>query len=339
MCHNDSLFLSALAKHTSGGKSMQKTQTNTTQKATPLPYRLTNDYLFRAVFQSRPKALEGLCRSVLHLSPEDAVTVEIRNPVILGQQINSKEFILDLAVIVNGSVYLNLEMQMYHEPFWVERSISYTCRSFDNLNRGAAYGVVLPVIHVGFLDYDLFPEYPEFFATYQLSNVKNHNIYSDKFCISVVNLNHTELATEKDKTFSTDLWARAFKAESWEEINMLAQQNEYLKEAVSGIAVLTEDEQIRQQCQAREDFEYWERIKENGHKRELAEKDRQYQMELAEKDKLHQMELTEKDKLHQMELTEKDKLHQMELTEKDRQYQMELAKLTTRIAELEARNK
>lgn len=45
---------------------------------------------------------------------------------------------------------------------------------------------------------------------------------------------------------------------------MFAQQNEYLKEAVFDIAVLTEEEQILQQCQAREDFEYWERIKENG---------------------------------------------------------------------------
>ena len=35
---------------------------------------------------------------------------------------------------------------------------------------------------------------------------------------------------------------------------MLAQQNEYLREAVSGVAILTEDEKIRQQCQAREDF-------------------------------------------------------------------------------------
>lgn len=94
---------------------------------------------------------------------------------------------------------------------------------------------------------------------------------------------------------------------------MLAQQNEYIKEAVSGIAVLTEDERIRQQCQARKDFEYWERIKENGHRRELEEKDNFYQQELAKKDSL--------------------------LAEKEKQHQMELAKLTARIAELEAHNK
>ena len=191
---------------------MTKKQTEKTVNATPLLYRLTNDYMFRAVFQSYPKALEGLCRSVLRLSPRDNIKVTLRNPVELGRNIESKEFILDLAVIVNDSIFLNLEMQMYHDRYWIERSISYTCRSFDNLIHGENYDTVLPVVHVGFLNYDLFPEYPEFFATYQLSNVKNHNIYSDKFRISVINLNHTELATEEDKTFITDLWAQTFKA-------------------------------------------------------------------------------------------------------------------------------
>lgn len=78
---------------------------------------------------------------------------------------------------------------------------------------------------------------------------------------------------------------------------MLAQQNEYLQEAVSGIAILTEDEKILQQCQAREDFEYRERMRENKYKRELEEK----------------------------------------LAEKDNQHQLEIAKLNARIAELESR--
>ena len=142
--------------------------------------------MFRAVFQSYPKALEGLCRSVLHLSPKDTVSIELCNPTIPGHKIDNKEFILDLAVIVNDSTYLNLEMQMYHEPYWIERSISYTCRSFDSLNHGDNYGMVLPVVHVGFLDYDLFPEHPQFFSTYLLTDTKNAQIYSDKFRISVV---------------------------------------------------------------------------------------------------------------------------------------------------------
>lgn len=47
----------------------------------PLPYQLSNDYMFRAVFQSRPKALESLYRSVLHLAQKDVVTVHLQNPI------------------------------------------------------------------------------------------------------------------------------------------------------------------------------------------------------------------------------------------------------------------
>ena len=197
-----------------------------------LPFRLTNDYLFRAVFQTRPKALEGLCRSLLHLSMEDTISVTLQNPIELGKKITDKEFILDLAVLINNSRFLNLEMQIYNDPHWVERSISYTSRSFDNLNQGETYDNVLPVTHIGFLNYTLFPEHPEFHATYLLMNQKNFHIYSSKFRICVVDLTQIELATEEDKQYDIDLWARVFCATTWEEIEMLAQNNEYLQEAV-----------------------------------------------------------------------------------------------------------
>ena len=227
-----------------------------------LPYQLTNDYLFRAVFQARPKALEGLCRAVLLLSKEDTVSVTLQNPIELGKKIDNKEFILDLAILINNSHFLNLEMQVYRDSNWSERAICYTARSFDNLNQGQNYNAVLPVTHVGFLNYTLFPEHPEFYSTHLLMNKKNHHIFSDKFRICVVDLTQIELATEEDKHHDIDLWAKVFLATTWEEIEMLAQNNEYLQEAISGVRQLTADEQIRQQCQAREDYLYWERIRE-----------------------------------------------------------------------------
>lgn len=38
---------------------------------------------------------------------------------------------------------------------------------------------------------------PKFYATFQLLNVKNHELYSDKFVLSVVNLNQIDKATEE----------------------------------------------------------------------------------------------------------------------------------------------
>ena len=50
---------------------------------------------------------------------------------------------------------------------------------------------------------------------------------------------------------------------------MLAQNNEYLQEVVSGVQQLTEEEKIRQQCEAREINAYWERIRTIDHQNAL----------------------------------------------------------------------
>ena len=71
---------------------------------------------------------------------------------------------------------------------------------------------------------------------------------------------------------------------------MLAQNNEYLQETVSGVHQLTAEEQIRQHRQAREDYLYWERIREaqtTQLKEHLADKDAYIanaQAEIANKD-------------------------------------------------------
>jgi len=303
--------------------------TTSTSDKNIIRYPLKNDYMFRAVFQSRPKALQGLCRSLLRLSPSDSLHIDLKNPIQLGAAIDNKEFVLDLALTINDSLYLNLEMQLYNDGYWPERSLSYTCRSFDNLNRGAGYDEVLPVLHIGFLDFTLFPEHPEFVAEYKMMNTNpaHRNFFSDKFRISVVDLTQIERATDEDKQYDIDLWARVLTAKTWEEIDMLAQDNEYLRETSNAMYELDQDRLIRQQCQAREDFLYWERMKENRNKRietELAET----KVKLANKN----AELANKDS----ELENQKAEIENQKTEIENQ-KAELAAKDARIAELLAR--
>jgi predicted transposase/invertase (TIGR01784 family) len=164
-------------------------------------------------------------------------------------------------------------MQVANEYNWPERSLSYLCRSYDQLYSGQNYIDVLPVIHIGFLDFTLHPKEPEFYATYKMLNVKNHLVYSDKFILSVVNLNQIELATKEDKAYNIDYWARIFKAKTWEELKMFAKDNEYLQEAAESLYVANADEIVRQQCRAREDAERLQRTLERDNtllKKQLA---------------------------------------------------------------------
>lgn len=218
-----------------------------------LRYRLTNDYFFHVVFQSNPKALTGLCASLLHLEPEEITSVEVLNPIEFGKAVTDKEFILDLKVCLNDNRIINFEIQVEDEGDWPERSLSYLCRTYDQLAKGQAYIDVKPVFHIGFLDFDLKGFTPEFYATYKLMNVKNHEIYSDKFVLSVVNLNQIDKATEEDRRYGIDHWARLFKATTWEAIKMLAAKNEYIAEASETMLQSYHDACVRTYCEAVEE--------------------------------------------------------------------------------------
>ena len=230
------------------------------QKNTSIPQSgalivpMTNDYLFRALLQRNNLVLKGLICALLHMKEADISSVIITNPIRLGDSIDNKTFVLDINVILNQHHIINLEMQVVNLNNWQDRSLSYLARNFDHLKKGEDYKLTHPVIQIGLLDYTLFPEYPEFYSAYQFLNVKNHTLYSDKWRISVLDLSRIDLATEEDRQYQLDYWAALFKAKTWEELQMLAQDNHYFKEASETVYELTQEERIRQQCLAYEDY-------------------------------------------------------------------------------------
>jgi predicted transposase/invertase (TIGR01784 family) len=224
------------------------------EKSGKIIYNMTNDYMFRAVLQKNEKVLRGLIGAILGIDP-NKITVKIANPVVLGENIDNKDFILDIKVLVNEQLRLNLEMQVLLKPFWNDRSLSYLCRTFnEDLEKGDTYEIA-PAIQVCFIDFSLHRNCPEFFATYMLQNVKNNKIYSDNFKLHVVELNQTHLATDEDKTHELDKWAALFKVQTWEELKAMAETNEYIAEAAQTMYVLSSDKQIIEQCRRRKEVE------------------------------------------------------------------------------------
>ncbi len=220
-----------------------------------LPVKMTNDYLFRALLQSDNEVLKAILASVLHMDVDEIKSAEITKEFLLGEEIGDKEFILDVNVVLNDKVITDLEMQVIKESFWCDRSLSYICRSFDNLNQGVEYANVKPVRQVAFCDFTLFEKYPEFHATYKILNVKKPEVeYSNKFIISNIDLTRIDLATEEDKKYGVNKWAQFFKAETWEDMKMLAQKDDTIGRAISGVWQLTEEEMIRERCRAREEW-------------------------------------------------------------------------------------
>ncbi|SDB07502.1 conserved hypothetical protein (putative transposase or invertase) [Pseudobutyrivibrio sp. YE44] len=250
-----------------------------------------NDYLFRALLQENNEVLKELIQNLLYL-PDGAIkSAIITNPIMLGDSIDSKEFLLDINVKIDNGSVINIELQVINQHNWVERSLSYLCRNFDKLNHSEDFAQAKGSYQIGLLNFTLFKDHPSFFSTYKMMDVKDHYIYSDKLHLSVLDLTQIDNATAEDTANGLVYWAKLFSATSWEEIHMLAKEKPIVEQAANTVYSLTEEEKIRLQCEAREDFYKSQNDFHNYYKNKLAEKDN----ELAEKD----TELAEKDRIIQ----------------------------------------
>ena len=268
-----------------GMKSSENVHPSYLTASGPIPYNLMNDYMFRVILQENQFVLRGLIGALLHLDQSEIKSTVVTNPIKLGARIDNKTFVLDIHVLLNDDTYLNLEMQVVNQGNWPDRSLSYLCRAYDKLKSGEDYSKSKCAVHIGILDFTLFEDCPEFYASYKLMNVKNHHVFSDKFVLNVLNLNHIELATDEDHLYEIDHWAKLFKAKTWEDLRMVVEKNKYMSAAAKEMYERNSDEIIQEQCQAREEYlqhERWvqEQLKEKD--QVIEEKDQA----LAEKDRI-----------------------------------------------------
>lgn len=220
----------------------------------PLKHKLTNDYMFKAFLQRNKKALSGLICALLRLNSNEIKSISIMNPIELGDTIIDKLMILDIKLILNNERIINIEMQVDNLGDWEERSLTYLCKAFNQLNTGDDYRQALATIQVGILDFtpNGFP--PKLFMKYNMINSETNHIYSDKLTILMLQLN--QLGNPEDEKTMPDLyyWVQLFRASTWEEISMLAEKNEAIKDSIITLKQLSEDEKIRMQCEARERY-------------------------------------------------------------------------------------
>lgn len=213
-----------------------------------LPYTLQNDYLFKVVMEADEKILRALLCSLLELEDDEIISVKITNPIIPGSKADEKTTMLDIKVLLNNRKIIDLEMQNIDRHDWQERSLIYLCRCFNNIKKGAEYIEVIPAQHIGILDFALPHLSKEFYSHFYMMNPKTHEIYSDKLCISVLNLKHIEMATEADKQQGLDKWAAAFLAKTWEEFQMLAAENSVYESVANAMYDALTEDNIREAC-------------------------------------------------------------------------------------------
>lgn len=80
-----------------------------------IDFGMINDYMFRAILQAHNNVLKGPISALLHMDCKEVRSATILNPIVLGEAVDNKSFILDIEVLMNDEALINFEMQVVNE--------------------------------------------------------------------------------------------------------------------------------------------------------------------------------------------------------------------------------
>ena len=84
----------------------------------------------------------------------------------------------------------------------------------------------------------------------------NKMFYTRNFGIIIVQLKENENAEKPEIDSGLNKWAQLFLAETWEELQGMIKESEWMAETMYTLRNLTEDEKIRLECEARDRYEH-----------------------------------------------------------------------------------
>ena len=227
---------------------------------------LRNDLLFHMVFTRNPKALKSLLSAVLGIPLAEIVQIEVLNPMQYSEVSDTKLTVLDLKVHLNGNRFVLVEMQVRRFAFWTNRIVAYASRQVaDQIHGDFDYAKLEPVIQISIMDHTLFADHPRFFTKYTLRDRDGYE-YSDKLQLCVMDLTQVGEATEEQKQQGLVVWAKAFRARSWDEVNVI--EDPGVKEAAETMQVILSNPSEREMIRARMDAEIDWRTNLNAARRE-----------------------------------------------------------------------
>lgn len=207
------------------------------------------DFCFKELLEDS-KVRQGFIAALLGVPPEQILETVLLNTHLRRTHAQDKLGILDVRVMLMDATQIDIEMQVTAYDYWTERSVFYLSKMYtDQIHEGEDYGELKKCIHVGILDFILFDD-EEYYSRFHIWEDNRKIQYSDKFEIHVLELPKLK----KYEYPQTELlkWARFFNAESREELEMIAKENNYIEKALERLKNMSEDEQKRLEYEERQ---------------------------------------------------------------------------------------
>jgi predicted transposase/invertase (TIGR01784 family) len=212
-----------------------------------------NDFLFKIIFgDARNKELlKGFLQAILSFDEEE-FELEFLDTHLKPGFLDDKLCIIDIRIKTATGKQLDIEMQVAQTANVFERICFYKSKMIvEQLGEGDWYGSVKKVISIIVADFNFIEGGDEnrYHHCYRQMDSADGTYFGDVEEIHVLELPKLTEASERGAVWE---WAKFIGAESEEELKMIAQKNEMMKNAVKELYRISSDADVRRQYELRE---------------------------------------------------------------------------------------
>lgn len=200
------------------------------------------DYCFKELL-AYPEIRKGFVEAILNKEPEEIAETTLMPTILSKDTEDGKYGILDVRVRMKNGSQMDLKMQVAPFEFWNNRVIFYLSKMYaEQVKEGDKYKNLKPCIHVSILNFNLFHEDRTCFREIAFCDLTTKQKYTDLLEIYVL---------EKEEPLIIK-WMRFLAAESREDFEKMAGEDNYINEAYEVLQKLSADERKRLEYEARQ---------------------------------------------------------------------------------------
>lgn len=208
------------------------------------------DYCFKELL-AYSEIRKGFIAAILNKDPEEIAETTLMPTILSKDTEDGKYGILDVRVRMKNGSQMDLEMQVAPFEFWNNRVIFYLSKMYaEQVKEGDKYKNLKPCIQVSILNFNLFHEDRTCFREIAFCDLTTKQKYTDLLEIYVLELK--KLPPEQKEEPLIIKWMRFLAAESREDFEKMAGEDNYFNEAYEVLQKLSADERKRLEYEARQ---------------------------------------------------------------------------------------
>lgn len=208
------------------------------------------DYCFKELL-AYSEIRKGFIAAILNKDPEEIAETTLMPTILSKDTEDGKYGILDVRVRMKNGSQMDLEMQVAPFEFWNNRVIFYLSKMYaEQVKEGDKYKNLKPCIQVSILNFNLFHEDRTCFREIAFCDLTTKQKYTDLLEIYVLELK--KLPPEQKEEPLIIKCMRFLAAESREDFEKMAGEDNYINEAYEVLQKLSADERKRLEYEARQ---------------------------------------------------------------------------------------